>query len=130
MAENYLSYLQTVLGVEVVFNPTSSVKPVFLFEKSSSLSSVLEPGPASELLEKILSAMGWQRSQIDIKEMSISDIQNQSQGDEIIFTSLQEAKSWETLKGFVKTYHPTEMLADPSLKKSAWESLQKARRTA
>jgi hypothetical protein len=125
MSENYLSYVSSVLGIDVVAVP----RPVFLFEKNSSLQSVLEPGPVAELLEKILSAMGWQPHEIEIRECTTAELTEQARAAEVLFTSKETEANWNLFETNVKTYHPAEMLKEPSLKKLAWESLQKLRRT-
>ncbi len=103
-------------------------KPIFLFEKSSSLQSILAPGPASELLEKILTAMGFKRSEIEIQEHDFAQLKTVSSPEDIVFTSQDSESKWQELNCKIATYHPSVLLSSPNLKKTAWESLQKARR--
>lgn len=124
MAETYLDYVSSVLGLNLI----SATRPVVLFEKSLSLQSVLEEGPASELLEKILSAIGWKRAEVEISEHDFEQLKKLATPENIVFTSVSSAACWDQLNCKVATYHPSELLNSPNLKKTAWESLQKARR--
>lgn len=124
MSRSYIDYVSSVLGI----NEISISKPLFLFEKSSSLQSVLEPGPASELLEKILAAMGTRRNEIEIQEYDIAELKMRSMSEDIVFTSKDSEGEWTELSCKIVTYHPSVLVNFPALKKTAWESLQKARR--
>ncbi|OQW47418.1 MAG: hypothetical protein A4S09_15330 [Proteobacteria bacterium SG_bin7] len=124
MPESYISYVSSVLGVDAI----SISKPVFLFEKSSDLQSVLVPGAASDLLEKILMAIGLKRSDIEIQELDFAHLKNVASLDHIVFTSQASESKWSELNCRIATYHPSVLISFPNLKKTAWESLQKARR--
>ncbi len=142
MSTTYLSYLQTILGIENVVmdlvtapnevtsnsvNTRATNKPLFLLEKSPSLQSVLTSGPASDLFDKMVAALGWQRHEVEVREVSLeNEVGNSAH---VLFTALESETQWPQLSNGTKSYHPSELLAKPQLKRAAWELLQPARRS-
>lgn len=129
MLVTYLSYLKSVLGIEnlPVSADSSTLRPLFLLEKSPNLQSVLTAGPARELFEKMLAALGFKISEIEIKEVELTS--EKLALAHVILTSVAAENNWPELKSpAVKSYHPAELIAQPALKRVAWDYLQKARR--
>ncbi len=132
MLENYLAYLKSILGIEraAISPATTAIGPVFLLEKSPSLQSVFAPGPTAELFEKMLAALGWKLDQVQVKEVELQEIEKQKLDENaVILTSTAQESQWPTMSlEAIKSYHPAEMVANPHLKRAAWEHLQRIRR--
>jgi uracil-DNA glycosylase family 4 len=104
-------------------------------------------GKSGPLLDKMIEAMGFKKSEVCICRISLPSEKQNAPGENIapsrVFVALGKASAtsllqsetrWEDLRGafhdyrgskLLATFHPLELLSNPALKKEAWADLQK-----
>ena len=132
--ENLKLYFKEVLGIDRILMPLQlnehralDIRLIFLSEMGTMNNE------SNDLLEKMILATKISRSCVQVLELSYQDIAQEIERLEAanVVIAFSSAMADFLKTNFPRVYclhcpSPNEMLADPSLKKSAWTILQQA----
>lgn len=116
---NYLGYARSVLGVEGL--SFANPKPRVVIE------TLNERGDYTQLLSKMLAAINLEISTVEIDEIDrnqVSEQLNQTSNALFMLSKTNLEKFIDNKGKNILSPHPLDLMAQPELKKQAWDSLK------
>lgn len=126
-----VNYFTSVLGIKSIVGgrPRNKKSSLFVSVLRSQRPSLTLENQASQLFNKMLAAIGLERSKVEIIEVNeISEVDAKAWGEQfnrVVILDTPGAAIAPNQGSLLWTYHPQELLLNSSLKKIAWEQLKK-----